>query len=205
MIADDETHSFTLGTEQGDQVTGTYSADGDGIDCNGSFYAHGGTVVIFGTMANDNSPVDTDKTYYIGSGVTLLAVGSSGMIESPTETGQAVISNLSSGGPGQTFPGQGGGFAGFPGGASGSASYGADTPFAIMDASQNVVLSMKPVKTYSYVLYSSPELSAGSSYTLYSGGEVSGSKLNADSGAYDYRYSGYDISGADTVGTVTAK
>lgn len=210
MIADDQTHSFSLGTEDGKQVTGTYSADGDGIDCNGSFYAHGGTIVIFGAVANDNSPVDTDQTYYIGSGVTLLAVGSSGMIESPTETGQAVVSSPSSGGPGQgpgqMFPGQGGGFAGFPGGSSGgSASYGADTPFAITDASQNVLLSMKPIKTYSYVLYSSPELSAGSTYTLYSGGEVSGTKLHTDNEAYDYRYSGYDTSGADVAGTVTAK
>lgn len=206
MIADDQTHSFSLGTEDGNQVTGTYSADGDGIDCNGSFYAHGGTIIIFGTMANDNSPVDTDQTYYIGRGATLLAVGSSGMIESPTETGQAVISYPLSGGlgqrPGQMFPGQGGGF---PGGGSGSTSFGADTPFAILDAGQNVLLSMKPIKAYSYVLYSAPELTAGSAYTLYSGGGVSGTKLNADSGAYDYRFSGYDTSGADTVGTVTAK
>lgn len=206
MIADDQTHSFSLGTEDGKQITGTYSADGDGIDCNGSFYAHGGTIVIFGAIANDNSPVDTDQTYYIGHGVSLLAVGSSGMIESPTETGQAVVSYPSSGGqgqrPGQMFPGQGGGF---PGGGSGSASFGSDTPFAILDAGQNVLLSMKPIKAYSYVLYSAPQLAAGSTYTLYSGGGVSGTKLNADSGAYDYRYSGYDTSGADTVGTVTAK
>lgn len=206
MIADDQTHSFSLGTEDGKQITGTYSADGDGIDCNGSFYAHGGTIIIFGAIANDNSPVDTDQTYYIGHGVSLLAVGSSGMIESPTETGQAVVSYPSSGGqgqrPGQMFPGQGGGF---PGGGSGSASFGSDTPFAILDAGQNVLLSMKPIKAYSYVLYSAPQLAAGSTYTLYSGGGVSGTKLNADSGAYDYRYSGYDTSGADTVGTVTAK
>lgn len=30
--------------------------------------------------------MDTDSTYYIGSGATILEVGSNGMIENPTKT-----------------------------------------------------------------------------------------------------------------------
>lgn len=67
-----------------------YSND-DGIDCNGSFYAYGGTIVVFGSTSNDNAPIDADDTYYIGSGVTLLAVGSNGMIENPTSVQQAYL------------------------------------------------------------------------------------------------------------------
>ncbi len=188
MIADDQTHSFSLVTEDGNQVSGTYSANGDGIDCNGSFYAYGGTVIVYGSTSNDNSPVDTDNTYCIGSGVTLLAVGSNGMIESPTETYQAVVSYPSSGGSNQ--PGPGGSFGGPFGGMSGNSSFGANSPFAILDGSQNVLLSIKPIKQYSYILYSSPELTSVSSYTLYNGGEVSGTQLNTDNKSYDYRYTG---------------
>ena len=98
MIADDETHTITLPVKNGNNNTITYSADGDGIDCNGSFYAYGGTIIVFGSTSSDNSPIDTDSTYYIGSGVTLLAVGSSGMIENPTSVRQAYLCTGSSNG-----------------------------------------------------------------------------------------------------------
>ena len=98
MIADNETHTITLPVKNGNNNTITYSADGDGIDCNGSFYAYGGTIIVFGSTSNDNSPIDTDSTYYIDSGVTLLAVGSSGMIENPTSVRQAYLCTGSSNG-----------------------------------------------------------------------------------------------------------
>lgn len=203
MIADDQTHSFSLVTKDGNPESGTYSADGDGIDCNGSFYAYGGTVVIYGSTSNGNSPVDVENTYCIGSGVTLLAVGSSGMVESPTETHQAVVSYPSSAGANQTGPGQGGPGQGGPfGGMSGNSSFRANSSFAILDGSKNVLLSIKPIKQYSYILYSSPELASGSSYTLYNGGEVSGIPINTDNKSYDYRYTEYNTSGASEVGTV---
>lgn len=205
MIGDDCTHSFSLLTESG-VTTGTYNADGDGIDCNGSFYVYGGTIVVYGPNSNGNSPIDTDSTYYIGNGVTLLAVGTSGMTESPTDTNQAVITYPSSGNSNQNGLGQMGPSMGGPsGGMSGVSSLGANKAFAVLDGSNNVVLSIKPIKSYSYVLYSSPELKAGSVYTLYSGGSVSGSRINNDSNSYDYRYTGYSTSGASTLGTVTAK
>lgn len=204
MIADDATHTTTLPVKNGNDNTITYSADGDGIDCNGSFYAYGGTIIVFGPTSNDNSPIDTDSTYYIGSGVTLLAVGSSGMIENPTSVQQAYLCTNSSNG-GMRFAGPGGngspGGNGGPGGSS-SSTYSANTAFSIADSSGNVILSICPNKSYSYVLYSSPELTSGDAYTLYSGGSVSGNKL-ADSD-YDFRYEGYDTSSASMISTTTA-
>lgn len=179
MIADDETHTITLPVKNGSDNTITYSADGDGIDCNGSFYAYGGTIVVFGSTSNDNAPIDTDDTYYIGSGATLLAVGSSGMIENPTSVRQAYLCTGSSG-----------------------STYSANTAFSIADSSGNVILSICPNKSYSYVLYSSPELTSGDSYTLYSGGSVSGNKLTDSD--YDFRYEGCDTSSASVVSTTTA-
>lgn len=227
MIADDETHTITLPVKNGNDNTITYSADGDGIDCNGSFYAYGGTIVVFGSTSNDNAPIDTDGTYYIGSGVTLLAVGSSGMIESPTSVRQAYLCTGSSRGgmrfasastsdtsdstgiaaasdtstaSGSTSKGAPGGNGG-PGGNNGT-TYSANTTFSIADSSGNVILSICPNKSYSYMLYSSPELTSGDSYTLYSGGSVSGSKL-ADSD-YDFRYENCDTSSASVISTTTA-
>lgn len=221
MIADNETHTITLPVKNGSDNTITYSADGDGIDCNGSFYAYGGTIVVFGPASNDNSPIDTDSTYYIGSGVTLLAVGSSGMIENPTSVQQAYLctgssnsgmrfasantsdSSTVSGSTSKGAPGGNGGPGGNngPGGSSGS-TYSANTAFSIADSSGNVILSICPNKSYSYVLYSSPELTSGDSYTLYSGGSISGSKL-ADSD-YDFRYESCDTSSASVISTTTA-
>ena len=133
-----------------------------------------------------------DNTYHVGSGVTILAVGA-GMTTSPTSKEQAVVTNSSSsGGMGGMRPGQSG--------SSGSTSSGA---FAVFNSSGTALLSIQPPKSYSYVLYSSPDITSGSSYTLYTGGSVSGSLINSDSEAYDYRYTGYSTSGA-TSSTVTA-
>ena len=219
MIADDTTHTISLPVSGKSDTTITYSADGDGIDCNGSFYAYGGTIVVFGTTSNDNSPIDTDSTYYIGSGVTLLAVGSNGMIENPTTADQAYVCTSTSGGMNGGGPGgapsgnapsgnapSGNGPSGDSGnngpGSSSGTTYSANTAFAITDSSGNVLLSICPNKSYGYVLYSSPELSTGSSYSLYSGGTVSGSKITDH--AYDFRYTSCDLSDAAVVSTVTA-
>lgn len=202
MIADDETHNFSLSNEDGTKTTGNYNSDGDGIDCNGSFYAYGGTIVVFGANSDGNAPIDTDSGYYIGSGVTLLAVGKSGMAESPALKEQAVLVYGSSG---SDSPGSGG-FGSMrpgPGGNQGSSSsFSANTVFSIMK-DDNVLLAIKPIKDYNYILYSSPELENGSAYTLYSGGSASGSLVQADSSAYDYRYTGYDAAGATVLSTVT--
>lgn len=199
MVADDETHSFSLPNADGTVTSGSYSSDGDGIDCNGTFYAYGGTIVVYGPDSDGNSAVDTDAGYYIGSGVTLLAVGKSGMAESPSGKEQpVVVYGGSSGGFGGMWPGQGGNEGG-----SGSSSIDAGTAFAIMK-DQEMVLAVQPTKNYNHILYTSPELEAGCSYTIYRGGSVGGSPVQADSGAYDYRYSEYDASGATVLSTVTA-
>lgn len=198
MIADDESHSFSLSNADGTTTTGSYTSDGDGIDCNGAFYAYGVTVVVYGPNSDGNSAIDTDGAYYIGSGVTLLAVGKSGMAESPTNKEQPlVVYGGSSYGFGGMRPGPGGN-------QGGSSSISAGTAFAIMK-DNDTLLAIKPTKNYNYVLYTSPELEAGSSYTVYCGGSVSGSPLQADSSAYDYRYTEYDVSGASILSTVTAQ
>ncbi len=166
IIADDATHSFTLPYEGQEDTTGTFSASGDGIDCNGAFYAYGGIIVVYGASSGDNTPIDTEGTYHIGSGVTLLAAGCSGMSVSPTNVEQAKISF-----GGSSFGGGfGGGFGGWPGQSntdSGSISISAGTTFSIQDSSSNVLFEGTATKSIRYLLYSSPSLVEGESYSVY--------------------------------------
>ena len=105
--------------------------------------------------------------------------------------------------PGSTSKGAPGGNGGPDGnGGSSGSTYSANTAFSIADSSGNVILSICPNKSYSYVLYSSPELTSSDSYTLYSGGSVSGNKLTDSD--YDFRYEGCDTSSASVISTTTA-
>lgn len=199
MIGDDQEHTVTLPYEGQTDTEITYTSNGDGIDCNGSFYAYGGTVIVYGSTSSDNGSIDTDDTYYIGSGVTLLAVGSGGMETTPT-CNQAYI-KYSGSSSGSNRPG--GGMGGFPGGSQGSSGSSLSGAFGIMNGS-NTILSISPIKSYAYIFYTSPELASGTSYSLYSGGTVSGSLIQSDSSAYDYRYTEYSTTSATSLGSVTA-
>ena len=60
----------------------TIDAGGDGFDSNGSAEITGGTVIVHGPLNDGNGALDVNGTFTI-SGGTLLAVGSSGMAETP--------------------------------------------------------------------------------------------------------------------------
>ncbi|MCR5798230.1 MAG: carbohydrate-binding domain-containing protein [Eubacterium sp.] len=202
-IADDTTHSFSLKTKDGSTTTSTFSADGDGIDCNGSLYLMGGTTIVYGANSNGNAPLDIGEgncTFQIGEGATVLATGASGMVITPSNGSQSYL----------TTSGSSGGFGGFGGrpgqnggGNSSAVSISAGTPVAIMDSSDNLLVAYKSPKAGSYVLYSSPELTSNGSYKLCVGGTIDGDPVRADV-ARDYRYTSYNSSGATTQ-TLTAK
>ncbi|MBR1597669.1 MAG: carbohydrate-binding domain-containing protein [Lachnospiraceae bacterium] len=167
-IADDQSHSVTLaGTKEdgtGSQ-TYTFSADGDGIDCNGSFYAYGGTIVTVGGTSNGNGVFDRDGSFVIGEGVTIFGIGTNGMVEGPTEVSQAYI-EYGNNGSGSMGPKNGGG--------SSSSSISSGTTLTIADSSGNTLYTYTTKKSASYVLFSSPKLTSGSSYTLKSGSTTLG-------------------------------
>lgn len=127
----------------------TASADGDGIDCNGSFYGEGGTVIVYGATGNTaNSPIDTDNTFEIGSGVTMLLVGVNTMGEYPTVVNQPYITATS-------VSGLQSGVSMLITQNSGSANFTATMP----------TFYAAPT----YFLFSSPNLTSGSSYTVTCG------------------------------------
>jgi hypothetical protein len=160
-ISDDKQHTFSLPVAGQSNTTGSYTGDGDGIDCNGSFYGYGGTVTVYGSTRGDNSPVDTDATYYIGNGITLLALGSSEMQENPTLLAQPVITYGNSNGQG--------GAGNFGPGNNGSSSVAAITAgkvLTVSDSNGDTLFSLTSPKDFTYCLYSSPELVSGDTYQI---------------------------------------
>ncbi len=164
------------------------STKGDCLDSNKNFTISGGTLVVLGSITQqDNTAVDVDGSFNIQGG-QILTIGNSGMITNPTTTQNyctwtsqgtvtASASGSTSGQPGQIGrPGQSGNRPGAPGGMPGGSSGGSvvsnNQQLTVTDASGNQLISVL-VKwdgsvsgSASYVLYSSSNVTAGSSYTL---------------------------------------
>lgn len=138
---------------------------GDGIDSNGSLTISGGTVNVFSASSGDNQPLDCDGTLSITGG-TVLSVGASGM-GSTISSGQAVVIF---GANGQQQPGS----------ASVSAVKAGST-IAIKDSDGNTVYSAKAVRNARYVIFSSANLTEGSTYTLYVNNSSAGTAQAATS------------------------
>ena len=125
--------------------TVTVNADGDGLDSNGTMAISGGTIYVSGPTNSGNGALDSGSSMTI-SGGTIIAAGSAGMAQTFDESStQASIS--------YTF----------------TAPQQAGTTISLQDASGNVIASYAPEKVYQSVVISSPELTVGQSYTLYTG------------------------------------
>ncbi len=132
-------YTFELNIYGGDIYIDT--ASGDGIDSNGAIYIYDGNVEVFSQSSGDNSPLDSESGAYIYGG-TVLGVGCSGMGES-ISSDQATV----------TF----------------NTSVSAGSTLTVKDANGNTVYSAQAVRSASYVIFSSEDLTSGSSYTLYVG------------------------------------
>lgn len=124
------------------------NADGDGLDANGSLYISGGTTTVSGPTNDGNGPLDYDQEGII-SGGTLIAAGSSGMAQAPQEAStQASIMIYF------------------------STSQAANSSISLVDSTGKTVLSYTSPKAYKSVVFSSPSIKKGATYTLVSGGKT---------------------------------
>jgi hypothetical protein len=123
------------------------NAEGDGLDSNGYIEMNGGTVFVTGPTANNNGALDVDYTFNINGG-NLLAVGSSGMAESPSETStqNSVLLNLSS-------------------------IQSAGTEIGIENSFGTNLIQFAPNKEYQSIVFSSEELVEGN-YSLILDGTI---------------------------------
>ncbi len=137
-------------------------ADGDGIDVNGAIEMNGGIVVVNGPTSSRDGALDYDNTFKINGGV-LVAVGSSGMAQAPSSssTQNAMLISF-------------------------SGTLSANTMVHIETSSGNELLSFVPTKSYQSLVFSSSEISTGSSYDVYYGGSSTGTVSNGlyEDGSY---------------------
>ena len=131
---------------------------GDGIDSNGTISLVGGMLEVYTPSQGDGDPLDAERGVSF-NGATVLTVGHLGMAQSCSATTPYVTFGSSG-----EMPGGFGGMSSNQGNlvTAGSAIY-------ITDASGNVLYSAKAVRNASYILFASPDLSSGSTYTLKSG------------------------------------
>lgn len=125
-------------------------AKGDGIDINGIINMTAGTVIVNGPTENMNGALDYDGSFNLTGGF-LLAIGSSGMVQAPSTSSTQY-----------------------------SVMYGFDTMQAagtmihIQSESGEEILSFTPSKEFQSLVLSSPQLTNGATYTLFTGGNSSG-------------------------------
>lgn len=120
------------------------NADGDGIDSNGSVIVNGGEIVVMGPTNNNNAALDFDSQFEINGG-TLMAFGSSGMLEVPTSAANGCCLAA-------TFETQ-----------------TDDLAFELKDSSGNTIMSYTPVKSYSSAIVYSEKIKSSNQYTIKAG------------------------------------
>jgi len=154
------------------------SAEGDGLDSNGSIEMTGGLVIVNGPIGNGNGALDYDGLFNISGGV-LIAAGSAGMPQAPSDTStqNSVLINLDS-------------------------ALTAGTLLNIQSSQGDNLLTVAPTKAYQSILFSSPELATGVTYTIDYGGSSDGTAtagLYAD-GSYTSSvvYNSFTVSSAVT-------
>ncbi len=141
-----------MGFGSGNQVldiTGGYlyvNAGGDGLDSNGTLNISGGIIVVAGPTNDGNGPLDCGEGYSVSTtGGILIAVGSTGMMETPEQN--CVISTKL------------------------NASKG--TLVTVTDENNQVLISMQVPKQAAGIVASANGLAKG--YRIYTGGTCSGS------------------------------
>lgn len=115
-------------------------ASGDGIDANGSLTISGGNVTICGPNRGDTATLDFDTTGVI-SGGTFIGSGASGMAQTFSDSSQGVVT-------------------------AHVGSVAAGTQITLADKNGNVLLSCSPELDCSIVIFSSPELVKGETYSI---------------------------------------
>lgn len=142
------------------------SSGGDGLDSNGTVTVTGGVTLINGPENIADAAFDHVGAASVSGGV-IVALGSSGMASGF-----------------DTADGQGSILVGF-------AAQSAGTSFALCDENGKVIVSLTGTKPYSSALITAPEIAAGKTYRIVTGGTVKGADGN-----------GYARNASQTGGTV---
>ncbi|HML40828.1 MAG TPA: carbohydrate-binding domain-containing protein [Bellilinea sp.] len=144
--------NFAAGGNYSLTINGGYifvDALGDGVDVNGSITMTNGTLIVNGPTQQMNGALDYDSSFNITGG-TLVAVGSSGMAQAPSQTSSqnAILVNFSK-------------------------TVSAGTLISLTASDGTVVFAFAPEREIQSLVYSSAALKTGETYTLALGGAAS--------------------------------
>lgn len=121
-------------------------ASGDGIDSNGSAVINGGLIEIYGPEDNGNGSIDVGDGGYvlIMNGGSLIAAGSSGMAEHPTESSplNTLVFYLDE-------------------------TYSKNSTITLKTSNGEEIISGTSNKRFNWICVSTPSLTEGEAYTLY--------------------------------------
>ncbi len=146
-------NSFSSSSEQYLKISGgriSIDAGGDGIDINGSVTMTAGTLTVNGPLSDGNGALDYDTGFQMTGG-TIAAAGSAGMAMAPDTTSSicSVLINFDS-------------------------ALAAGTTVRIQDENGKTVIAFTPAKQFQSLALSCSALKNGQTYTVYTGGTVSG-------------------------------
>jgi hypothetical protein len=128
------------------------SSTGDGFDSNGNLTITAGTVIIHGPQSAPEVGFDVNGTFSMAGGFFIATGPNSGnMIETPATSSSQYSLKVTM-----------------------SSTLSGSTLFHIQDAAGNDLVTYKPVRSVYYVVFSSPLLANGSTYSIYTGGSSSG-------------------------------
>ena len=130
-------------------------AVGDGVDVNGSMTVTAGTIIVHGPTVRNNAPLDYDGTFVMSGGF-LIAVGSSAMAQAPSTTSSQEV------------------LFGVYGVSYSPVTQAAGTMLHIETTTGEEILTFVPAKNYQCFVLCSPQLEAGTTYVVYSGGSSTG-------------------------------
>ncbi len=124
---------------------------GDGVDCNGRIVMTDGTLLVNGPTNDANGAIDYLGEFTV-SGGCVVAAGSSGMAEAPSESStlRSIMVNLDT-------------------------TQEAGTLVCVQDKDGEELLTFAPTKQYQSLVFCSPALEEGATYTVYLGGSSTGS------------------------------
>lgn len=128
------------------------NAGGDGLDSNGDLIIDGGDIAVDGPVNGANGALDSGTENggsILCNGGTVIAIGASGMAETFEDTSKqcSFIKSFDS-------------------------SFEAGTVITISDEQGNVIYKHTSAKSFSSIVFSSPDLKLGSTYTITMGDET---------------------------------
>lgn len=139
------------------------NADGDGLDSNGTIAMSGGTVTVHGPTSSNNGAIDYESSFAV-SGGTLIALGSSGMAQTPSTLSQPCLSV--------------------------AANVNAGVLLEVRDESGSAVVSVTTEKNCQSLIFSSDKFTAGNTYSVYADGTLL-ETISAENGVIGSGGSGY--------------